>query len=181
MLALSLAPLRRIGEDFFERALLEDGTPVVVRPIRPADAPSLQAALLELSDRTRYLRFHGPRGEFSASELRFLTDVDGEAHVALAAFTLPRPRMVAVGRFIRDSVTAAAAELALVVTDALQGKGLGQLLLSRLREAALERNVTRFTGSILDDNRKMRGLLRKLGGRVGLSSRGVCDIDLALT
>ena len=55
------------------------------------------------------------------------------------------------------------------------------VLLSRLREAALERNVTRFTGSILDDNRKMRGLLRKLGGRVGLSSRGVCDIDLALT
>src|SRR5919201_1229441 len=55
---------------------------------------------------------------------------------------------------------------------------LGLLLLSRLREAALERNVTRFIGSMLEENRPMRGLLRKVGGRVGLASRGVCEVDL---
>ena len=171
---------RRFGATYCERATLTDGTSVELRPIRPADAPLLQAGLRQLSERTRYLRFHAPRREFSADELRFLTEVDGESHFALSAFTLPRQRMVAVGRFIRRPTAAAEAEFALVVADAVQGKGLGRLLLSRLREAALERDVTRFTGTVLDENRPMRGLLRKLGGRVGLASRGVCEVDLSL-
>jgi RimJ/RimL family protein N-acetyltransferase len=172
---------RKLGASYCERATLADGTSVELRPIRPADAPLLQTGLLQLSDRTRYLRFHAPRGEFSADELRFLTDVDGEMHFALAAFALPSQRLIAVGRFIRSSGAPAAAELALVVADGLQGKGLGLLLLSRLRDAALERNVTRFTGSVLEENRPMRSLLRKLGGRVGLPSRGVCEMELSLT
>jgi len=171
---------RRLGRDYCERATLADGTPVVVRPIRPADGPLLQEGLRRLSDRTRYLRFHAPRGDFSPEELRALTDVDGETHFALAAFTPRSHRMVAVGRFVRGAAAAAEAEIALVVGDALQGKGLGGLLLSRLRDAALERNVTRFIGTVLEENRAMRHLLRKFGARVGLSSRGVCDIDLAL-
>jgi RimJ/RimL family protein N-acetyltransferase len=172
---------RKLDVSYCERAALTDGTSVVLRPICPADAPLLQAGLLQLSERTRYLRFHAPRGEFSPDELRFLTDVDGETHFALTAFTLPRRRLVAVGRFVRSGARPAEAELALVVADAVQGKGLGLLLLSRLREAALERNVTRFTGTVLEENRPMRSLLRKLGARVGLPSRGVCDMELALS
>ena len=179
--AAAVMTQRRFSASYCERATLTDGTSVELRPIRPADAPLLQAGLRQLSERTRYLRFHAPRGEFSPDELRLLTDVDGETHFALAAFTLQSQRLVAVGRFIRSSAAEAAAELALVVGDALQGKGLGRLLLSRLREAALERDVTRFTGTVLDENRPMRGLLRKLGGRVGLASRGVCEVDLALS
>jgi RimJ/RimL family protein N-acetyltransferase len=171
---------RRFGATYCERATLADGTSVELRPIRPADAPLLQAGLRQLSQRTRYLRFHGPRREFSADELRFLTEVDGESHFALAALALPQQRLVAVGRFIRHSTSAAEAEIALVVADAMQGKGLGLLLLSRLREAAVERDVTRFTGTVLDENRPMRTLLRKLGGRVGLALRGVCEVELAL-
>jgi RimJ/RimL family protein N-acetyltransferase len=170
----------RLGASYCERATLADGTAVILRPIRQEDGPLLQEGLLELSERTRYLRFHAPRKEFSPEELKFLTEVDGETHFALAAVTLPSRRLAGVGRFIRSSVALAQAEIALVVTDALQGKGLGQLLFSRLREAALERNVTRFTGSILDENRAMRGLLRKVGGRIGMAFRGVCDIELAL-
>lgn len=171
---------RRLGAGYCERAALADGTTVVLRPIRPGDGPLLQAGLLELSERTRYLRFHAPRKEFSADELRYLTDVDGEKHFALGAFAKGMQRLVAVGRFFRSSVAAAEAEIALVVVDALQGKGLGQLLLTRLREAALERHVARFTGEMLDENRSMRQLWRKLGGRIGLSSRGVCEVELAL-
>ncbi len=81
---------------------------------------------------------------------------------------------------MRRSASAAEAEIALVVADPVQGKGLGLLLLSRLRDAALERDVTRFTGTVLDENRPMRTLLRKFGGRVGLALRGVCEVDLAL-
>ena len=182
MLATAAASTGRQGPGASdcERATLADGTSIALRSIRPTDAPQLQAGLLQLSERTRYLRFHGPRGEFSPEELRFLTEVDGKTHFALAAFTERPQRLVAVGRFVRNSRASAEAEIALVVADALQGKGLGQLLLSRLRVAALERDVTRFTGAMLEENRSMRGLLRKLGGRVGLPSRGVCEIQLPL-
>ena len=171
---------RRLGAGYCEHATLSDGTPILLRPISSADGPLLQLGLLQLSERTRYQRFLAPRGPFSPDELRILTDVDGESHFALTAFTVRSQRLVAVGRFVRTSATAAEAEMALVVADALQGKGLGFLLLSRLREAALERNVTRFIGSMLEENRPMRGLLRKVGGRVGLASRGVCEVDLGL-
>jgi GNAT superfamily N-acetyltransferase len=180
MTATALAQ-RRFDASYRERATLDDGTPVVLRPISPEDGPLLQEGLLQLSERTRYLRFHAPRKAFDREELRFLTQVDGESHFALVALALPFQRMVAVGRFIRSRVAPAEAEIALVVTDSMQGKGLGLLLMSRLREAALERDVARFTGAMLDENRAMRDLLRKLGGRVGLASRGVCDIELALT
>ncbi len=181
MNAAAAAHRRRLGPGYCERVTLADGTSVSLRPIRATDAALLQAGLRELSPRTRYLRFHGPRKEFSPEELRYLTEVDGEKHFALAAFTVPAFRMVAVGRFVRSSAAAAAAEIALVVADALQGKGLGSLLMSRLREAALERDVTRFTGTMLEENHPMRDLLRKLGGRIRMATRGECDIELALT
>lgn len=171
---------RRLGASYRERATLSDGTSVALRPIRAADGPLLQACLEQLSARSWYLRFHSPRAETARDGLRYFTDVDGEKHFALAAFA-PSCRLVAVGQFVRGTAAAAAAEIGLVVADALQGKGLGLLLLSRLREAALERSVTCFTGSVLEENHPMRDWLRKLGARVGLPSRGVCEVELALT
>lgn len=179
-MAATVLAQRNFDARYCERATLDDGTSVVLRPIRSDDGPLLQEGLARLSERTRYLRFHAPRRAFDPDELRFLTHVDGESHFALAALELRSHRLAAVGRFVRNPATPAEAEIALVVADAMQGKGLGLLLMSRLREAALERDVTRFTGAILEENRAMRDLLRKLGGRVGLASRGVCDIELAL-
>jgi RimJ/RimL family protein N-acetyltransferase len=179
MTALAI-PRRRLGAGYYERATLADATRAVLRPIHPTDAPLLQAGFRQLSDRTRYLRFHGPRGDLSPEELRFLTEVDGESHFALVATLERSQRLAGVARFCRSTGFGDAAEIALVIADDVQGKGLGELLLSRLREAALERDVTRFTGAVLFENRAMRGLLRKIGGRVGLPSRGVCDIDLRL-
>jgi len=178
--ALATRP-RRLDHTFCERSTLADGTDVALRPIRPSDAPLLHAGLLHLSERSRYLRFHGPRTEFSPDELRLLTEIDGESHFALVAFALSSRRLVADGRFVRDGAGTAEAEVALVVADDLQGKGLGELLLSRLREAALERHVTRFSGTVLEENRPMRRLLRKAGARVGVPSRGVCEFEMALT
>lgn len=160
--------------------MLADGTAVLLRMVRRTDGRLLQAALRELSDRTRYLRFHAPRTAFSEEELRYLTDVDGEKHFALAALDARAKRLVGVGRFFRVNAAATEAELALAVVDALQGRGLGSLLLDRLSIAAREREVRRFTGFVLGENTAMRQLVRKAGGRVGLPCRGVCEIELAL-
>jgi GNAT superfamily N-acetyltransferase len=132
-----------------------------------------------LSARTRYLRFHGPRIELTPEEVRFLTEVDGESHLAVAAIEVASGDLIGVGRFVRRGL-APQAEVAVVVADAHQGKGLGELLLSRLREAALERCVAVFTGAVLDENRPMRELLRKLGARIHIGSWGVSDIEWSL-
>lgn len=163
-----------------EHLRLDDGTEVELRAMRPADARLLQSGFLRLSERTRYLRFHGPRTELSAEELRYLAEVDGERHVAMVALTASG-QMAGVGQFIRATLAAPDAELALVVADDLQGKGLGRALLSRLWNAARARNVARFTGLVLEENRTMRRFLRQLGARVGLSSYGVCEIEIPLT
>lgn len=162
-----------------EQVRLDDGTEVELRPIRAADAPLLQSGFLRLSERTRYLRFHGARTELTAEELRYLAEVDGERHVALIAFTAPG-EMAGVGQFVRATPLAPDAEVALVVADDLQGKGLGRALLSRLWKAARARNIGRFTGLVLEENRTMRRFLHQLGARVGLASYGVCEIELPL-
>ncbi|HYV67318.1 MAG TPA: GNAT family N-acetyltransferase [Myxococcales bacterium] len=172
-------PQRRVGTGYCERVTLPDGTRVVLRPIHAADQPLVQECLRGVSERTRYLRFHSPRAGLDPEELRSFTDVDGETRFALGAFLPSSLRLVAVAQFFRGSVASAGAEIALLVTDALQGKGLGRLLVSRLREAAAERSITHFAGWVLEENEAMRGFLRTLGARIGLPSRGVCFIELA--
>jgi GNAT superfamily N-acetyltransferase len=168
---------RQIGFGYLERAVLPDGTRLTVRPLTAADAPALLEGFERLSPRSRYLRFHGQRTELTPEEVRWLTQVDGETHLALAAFV--GPRLVAVGRFVRCG--ADSAEIALVVEDLLQQRGIGTLLLSRLRSAALERGIADFTGHVLEQNEAMLELLHKLGARIGLPSLGTHEIQLPLT
>lgn len=167
---------RRFGRDFIERSVLSDGTIVVIRPLSGRDEPALVAALAGLTPRSRFKRFLGPRTSFSADELRFLLNPDGEHHVALAAFH--EEELVAEARFVRCGP--GIAEAALCVADPFQHRGLGALLLHRLRLAALERGIVRFTGPVLIDNEGMIRLLRSMGGRTGLAARGVVDADWRL-
>ena len=170
---------RHFGATWFECPSLPDGTRVMLRPLGPGDALLLREAVLRLSERSRYLRFHGPKTELSDEELRHLTDVDGEERLALGAFS--GQQLVGVGQFFRGGAVPDAADLALTVADPFQGRGLGALLLARLRLAALERGIARFTGQVLDENRPMLGLLRKLHARLGLPSWGVRSVDLPLS
>jgi GNAT superfamily N-acetyltransferase len=163
---------------------LNDGTTVVLRPIAKDDKLGLRRFLAGLSPATVQQRFLGPKRRFSASELVYLTEVDGHEHVAVVAERADAPgRLAAVGRWVRLPGEEATAEFAIVVDDALQGLGLGSVVADELARRAKEEGVTRFTASMLSDNRAIVALMARLATHLERhpDGRGVSEVafDLA--
>lgn len=171
------------GPSFREEHVLDDGTLVTLRHIRPEDAAELKRGFERLSRASRYRRFQGVVNELSAGTLHYLTHVDGTDHVAIVA-TRRGPNGAEVGlgvaRFVRSREDPTLAEVALTVVDEAQGKGLGRILSIAIARAALERGVHRLQGPILADNLPIRSLLDEVGATVhtGVDGTGF-EVDLA--
>ena len=163
---------------------LSDGTRVLVRPIRPDDKAELEAGLGRLSDLSVHRRFLAPKRHFSASELRYLTEVDGQDHVALVAELADDPgRIVGVARYVRLLDEPETAEAAFVVADPLQGRGLGSMMAGRLVREAVRHGIRRFSATMLSDNvasqRLMARLTRDLQRRHGGAGHSEVLAELA--
>lgn len=154
---------RRFGVSYGERVLLRDGTPVFLRLVRPEDKPLFLEAWGRLSPPSRYRRFLAPKARLTAEDLRYLTEVDGENHLAIVALReTPGAELgVGVARFVRLPGRPEAAEAAVAVTDDFQGRGLGSLLAGRLARAARERGVRWAVCEILPGNEPVLRLLRR--------------------
>ena len=138
------------------RDRLIDGRVLLVRAIRPADKPALQAGFHRLSSESAYFRFFGPKHELSPHELVYLTEVDFARHVALVAIIEKAPLIVGVGRYIVCEVEPIrAAEIAFAVDDAHQGLGIATILLRHLAKIARAADISQFIASVLASNRKM--------------------------
>ena len=163
-------------------ASLGDGREVLIGRLTPADAPLLADAFERLSEESRRLRFLGPKSALTPSELRYLTEVDGHRHEALAAVDPATGRGIAIARFVRDPDDPGRAEVAITVADDWQGKGLGKLMLSRLADRAREEHVGRFTALVSTDNRGMRTLLGQIDpdATVHQVGNGVADYEVEL-
>ncbi len=161
------------------RVVLDDGTPLTIRAIRPGDRQALRAAFRRLSPESRYQRFHGHFGDLSEPMLRYLTEIDGVEHFAvvavldrthspLNAIPLPfferwraSPEIVGVARMIR--LKRDAAEVAITIADAFQGRGVGSRLMKVLVQQAARIHVDRLIAHVSPTNRAMRRLLEKSG------------------
>jgi GNAT superfamily N-acetyltransferase len=161
-------------DGYRETTTLPDGTPVVIRLVGPADRELLRRGFDDLSPASRYLRFFGAKSDLSDDELAHLTDLDGIDHFALGAVREGPDGLEGLGvaRFIRDPANPELAEAAVTVKDAVQGLGLGTLLLTRLAAAARERGVTRFSGEFLAANERVRALLEEACPDAALTSLG---------
>src|SRR3954467_5667835 len=149
-------------------ARLADNTLLFLREIRPDDKKRRLASTDWLSEESRHRRFLGPKPSLSPSQLRYLTEVDGQDHYAIVAVPDGRhpERIVAVGRFVRLADDPTSAEVAITVCDALQGKGLGGLLARRLSDAARDRGIERLTATIAAENRPALKLMRQIDQRL---------------
>ena len=143
---------------------------VIIRPIGPADAALLAAAHARLSPESVRLRYLSPKPRLSPRELRYLTDVDGVDHVALVA--MRDGKIAGVARFVRSAEDPASAEAAVVVTDELQGQGLGTRLGIALADAARSRGVRRFTATLLRENVAAHALFARISERLTARREG---------
>jgi acyl-CoA synthetase (NDP forming)/RimJ/RimL family protein N-acetyltransferase len=139
--------------------VVADGATVHLRPIRPADAPALVAFHAALSTRTRYLRYFSAYPRIPERDLQRFTHVDHHDRVALVAELAGE--IIAVGRYERGS--GSAAEVAFVVADAHQGRGIGSVLLEHLAAVARECGIERFEAVVLAENAAMIRVFRGAG------------------
>jgi GNAT superfamily N-acetyltransferase len=162
-----------------ELVVLDDGSEVLVRPVRPEDKPLFVAGWSLLSDESVYRRFLQPRGRLSVRELAFFTEIDHVDHEAIGA--LAGGQGVGVARYVRDRERPHLAEAAVVVVDAWQGRGLGARLLRRLCERATENGIRAFTATLLASNEAMLTLLGRLGEVVVRRREGASiEVDVEL-
>jgi GNAT superfamily N-acetyltransferase len=157
---------------------LADGVRLRVRPIVPADREPLADAFHRLSDRSRHQRFLAPKRRLSMRELDYLTDIDHVTHEALVAIDETTGEIVGIGRYATGSGGGVAADMALVVVDAWQRRGIGHGLAVRLVERAHANGITRLTGTALADNLRVRSLLERIGFRVTSVGSGVIEVEL---
>jgi len=158
--------------------LLTDGGVARLRPIRPADAAKLVEFYDRVSAESKYLRFFAPYPRLSERDVARFTQVD---YVDRVAFILTvGEQMIAVGRY--DRVVNDEAEVAFLVEDAHQGRGIAQLLLEHLAEAARERGITKFVAEVLPENRRMAQVFADAGYRVhkGIQD-GVLSVEFPIT
>ena len=163
-----------------ERAVVSrDGSDLRIRPIRPDDEPRLLDLYGRLSEHTAYQRFFTLMRRLPPSWFHFFANVDYRNRLALVAErdTAAGLELVGVGRY-EPAEEEGTAEVALVVQDGWQGRGLGSLLMGDVLSAGQARGIRRFRAYVLADNERMLRLLRT---RVQILERKLEEGVVALT
>jgi acyl-CoA synthetase (NDP forming)/GNAT superfamily N-acetyltransferase len=139
--------------------LLRDGRTAHLRPITPDDGERLVTFYEAVSDQSKDFRFFSPMPRLSDKDVHRFTHVDHRDRVAFVLTVADR--IIGVGRY--DVVRPRLAEVAFLVQDRHQGRGVGQLLLEHLAQAARERGVNRFEAEVLAENTRMLQVFREQG------------------
>ena len=165
---------------------LENGNPVCIRRMSPADEGLMREGIARMSPRSRYLRFFSGMKTPPDWVIERLLDADGETHLAWGAIDLgdgAQPAIGAVHAF-RDADDPDCAEFSVGVVDDYHGLGLGKLLTATILLDAREEGIARFHVETLAENTSATRFTRMLGG-VGSGSvditRGfVLEVEEAL-
>ena len=141
--------------------VLRDGSVVRIRPIRPDDASRLQELHSRLSVNTAYQRFFAIVKRLPPDWAHTLATVDYQRRLALVVEVHggSSVELIAVGRY--DAIDAGEAEVAFVVEDRWQNRGLGTIVFAEVLRAAAARSFRRFRAYVLADNRRMLDLIQR--------------------
>jgi acyl-CoA synthetase (NDP forming)/RimJ/RimL family protein N-acetyltransferase len=157
---------------------LADGGTVHLRPVRPDDAERVKAFHGRQSRESIYFRYFSPMPKLSARELDRLTKVDYVTRMAFVALLGDDVIGMASYDIWRSSNEA---EVAFIVDDAHQGRGLATVLLEYLIVAARESGLEGLTAQVLPTNRRMLSVFHHAGFQVSSTfDEGVIEVRLGL-
>jgi len=148
-------------------AVLDDGTLVSFRPMHPTDEPRVRDLFHSLSKQTMYYRFMSNVARLPQRQIQNFVYVDYRDEMAIVG-TIPEAygdQIIAVGRYYLDPGTNRA-EVAFIVRDNWQNRGIGTFLLKYLATIARGQGIAGFTAEVLADNMPMLAVLRKSGFRL---------------
>ncbi len=147
--------------------LLDDGTKINFRPIHPTDEPNMKDLLYTLSQDAVYSRFMTHVQRFPSNQVKEFVFIDHRKEVAIVG-VLPEAHgedIIAVGRYYLDPRTNRA-EVAFVVRDEWQGRGIGKFLFRHLTTIAKRHGITGFTAEVLRSNKRMQAVFNNSDLRV---------------
>ncbi|MBI4259577.1 MAG: GNAT family N-acetyltransferase [Actinobacteria bacterium] len=161
---------------------LRDGTLVLIRPILPGDKDRLREGFSRLSDGSRYRRFGTAIDELTDEQVRYLTEIDYEDHMAWVALDPSTPELAGLGvaRYVRLAEEPHVAEAAVTVVDSHHGRGLGTILLGVLGLSAVSNGIRTFRAYVLEENQPVLDILHELGARTDHEGGGLVRVDVPL-
>src|SRR4028119_875164 len=130
-------------------------TQVSIRVATPRDGKRLRRMFSRLSPETIYWRFHVPYPDVPEWMLAVMLDVDNHDKHFLVA--VAEEGIVGHAMYVRVG-DGSEAEMAIIVEDGWQSKGVGKSLLSKLADRARLQGIETFTAEVLGENRRMPGL-----------------------
>jgi GNAT superfamily N-acetyltransferase/acyl CoA:acetate/3-ketoacid CoA transferase beta subunit len=144
------------------RERLRDGLEVLVRPARLSDESALQRLFYRLSSESVYRRFFGYRSQYPHLEMQQLVDLDYQSNMALVVCEPEREEPIAIARYDVDPATGLG-DIAFVVRDDWQRRGVGTMLLRRMGEIGRARGLAGFQADVLATNTSMLGVFHRSG------------------
>lgn len=170
---------------YSRRVVLPDGSPLLIRAIRPDDKQRLLDGFHRLTGRSVYFRFLNTKKKLTDSELEYFTEIDFVHHVALVATLSDEEgeKIIGVGRYVelnRDAPERVA-DIAFAVDDEHHNEGIGTLLFERIIELAQHNGIARIEADVLLDNTGMVGIFQRSGFRIKtVASDGVAHITFSI-
>jgi len=146
---------------------LHDGTEIFFRPVKPTDESALSEMLYSLSPSSIRTRYMAQTVAFPHKDVQQLTNIDYIQDISIVG-TVPSvsgEQVVAIAQYYLDPKTEAA-EIAFLVQDEWQKKGMGTFLLAYLTQIAKQRGVKRFYAKVLPGNRPMLAIFHNSGYKV---------------
>jgi RimJ/RimL family protein N-acetyltransferase len=140
-----------------------DGSRMLLRRITPSDADLLAQVYERLSRQSRERRFLSAPAHLAPEDLQYLTDVDGRRHDALVALHEGTGELVGEARYVREPDRPDTGEVAVMVADAWQGRGIATALLTELTRRARRQGLSRYKAIVATDNEVVLKALANLG------------------
>jgi len=162
---------------------LRDGTEIFFRPIKPTDEQELSEMLYSLSEESVQKRYMTRTKAFPHRDVQQLTNIDYKNNIAIIGVvpSASGEQIVAIAQYFLDPKTQAA-EVAFVVQDEWQQKGMGTFLLEYITQIAKQRGVKRFYANVLPNNKPMLAIFHNSGYKVNTEFDGdVYSITYELT